>query len=55
MHLTNFFQKCDRCSSLIVFMQIEWNFCLIDSLDVALQKNIFTTSSQLSTAKTEKK
>jgi hypothetical protein len=55
MHLTNVFQNFDGCSSLIGFMQIEYNCFLIDSLDVALQNYIFNTSSRLNTAKIERK
>jgi hypothetical protein len=55
MHLTNVFQNFDGCSSLIGFMRIEYIFFLIDSLDVALQKYIFNTSSRLNTAKIERK
>ena len=55
MPLTNFFQNFDRCSSLIGFMQIEYNFLLIDSLDVALQKYIVNISPPLNMAEIEEK
>ena len=55
MHITKFFQNFYRCRCLLWFMQIQYNYFLIDSLDVALQKYIINVSPRWNTAKIEKK
>jgi hypothetical protein len=54
MPLTEFFQIFYRCSFLLRLMKIEYNFFLIDSLDVTLEKYMFNISSPFTTAKIEK-
>ena len=55
MHITKFFQNFYRCRCLLWFIQIQYNYFLIDSLDVALQKYIFNISPRLNMAKMRKK